>query len=53
MDVAKAAIQKTYDWIKALGVPMTLPEVGIDSNENFKVMAQAAVTGGKLAGSRL
>ncbi|WP_057788962.1 iron-containing alcohol dehydrogenase [Weissella minor] len=48
MDVAKAAIQKTYDWIKALGVPMTLPEVGIDSDENFKVMAQAAVTGGKL-----
>lgn len=48
MTVAKAAIQKTYDWIKSLDVPMTLPEVGIDSDEHFQAMAESAVKVGQL-----
>lgn len=42
--VAQAAIQATYDWIKALQAPTTLTALGIESNENFAVMAQSAVT---------
>jgi len=29
-EIAKQAIQKTYDFFKSLGMPMTLGEVGID-----------------------
>ncbi|MBM7616810.1 alcohol dehydrogenase YqhD (iron-dependent ADH family) [Weissella uvarum] len=48
MEVAKTAIQKTYDWIKDLGVPTTLPGVGIENDEHFDAMAQAAVDVNKL-----
>ncbi|MDH6363868.1 alcohol dehydrogenase YqhD (iron-dependent ADH family) [Enterococcus sp. PF1-24] len=39
---ARIGIQKTYDYFKACGIPMTLPEVGIDE-EKFELMAQQAV----------
>lgn len=47
-EAAEAAIQATYDWIKSLGDPMTLPEVGIADDTNFKAMAESAIKVGKL-----
>lgn len=41
--VAQAAIQATYDWIKALQAPTTLGELGINTTENFAAMAKSAV----------
>lgn len=42
MTAAKRGIQATYDYFKACGIPMTLPEVGIES-EKFAEMAKQAV----------
>lgn len=42
MMAARIGIQKTYDYFKSCGIPMTLPEVGINE-EKFAVMAQQAV----------
>lgn len=42
MTAAKQGIQATYDYFKACGIPMTLPEVGIES-EKFSEMAKQAV----------
>ncbi|WP_086349639.1 iron-containing alcohol dehydrogenase [Candidatus Enterococcus clewellii] len=39
---AKKGIQATYDFFKACGIPMTLPEVGIDE-EKLEIMAEQAV----------
>ena len=48
---AEAAVQKTADFFKSLGIPMTLKEAGI-GEEHLERMAQAAVAhkGGKIAG---
>lgn len=43
MLAARMAIQKTYDMFKEWGIPMTLPEVGIQDESNFAAMAQQAV----------
>jgi alcohol dehydrogenase YqhD (iron-dependent ADH family) len=48
LDVAQRAIQATYDWIKSLDIPMTLPGVAINSEEKFVEMAQEAVRIGNL-----
>ncbi|MBO0470204.1 iron-containing alcohol dehydrogenase [Enterococcus sp. DIV0242_7C1] len=42
MTAAKQGVQATYDYFKACGIPMTLPEVGIES-EKFSEMAKQAV----------
>lgn len=42
-EVAKEAIQVTYNWIKSLGLPTTLAGIGIEETTNFKAMAQHAV----------
>lgn len=47
--VAQGAIQATFDWIKALDVPTTLPGVGIVDKTHFEVMAESAVKVGRLA----
>lgn len=39
---AEAAIKKTYDFFKSLGIPMTLKEVGI-GEEHLEEMAEAAI----------
>ena len=44
--VAEQAIQATYDWVKSLDVPTTLPGVEITSDEHFQAMAESAVTFG-------
>ena len=41
-EIAHASIQKTYDFLAGLNIPMTLPEVGIDS-EKLSEMAELAV----------
>lgn len=46
--VAGEAIQATFDWIKSLEVPTTLPGVGITNTTNFKAMADSAVAVGSL-----
>ncbi|MDR0899386.1 MAG: iron-containing alcohol dehydrogenase [Lactobacillaceae bacterium] len=45
---AQEAIQATYNWVKSLDVPTTLPGVGIDVDDNFVVMANSAVKVGHL-----
>lgn len=47
--IAVAGIQKTTEWIAQLGLPATLPEVGITSTVHFADMAEAAVENGDLA----
>ncbi|VUX09402.1 NADH-dependent butanol dehydrogenase A [Enterococcus avium] len=42
MLAARIGIQKLYDYFKACGIPMTLPEVGINE-EKFDEMAKQAV----------
>lgn len=42
--VAQGAIQATFDWIKSLDVPTTLPGVGITDETHFDAMANSAVT---------
>ena len=49
MMAARMAIQKTYDYFKACGIPMTLPEVGIEDDHKFEVMAKQAVAYSKIA----
>jgi len=46
--VANQAIAATYNWIENLGIPMTLPEVGIADETNFDAMADSAVEVGRL-----
>lgn len=46
--VAQGAIQATFDWIKSLNVPTTLPGVGITDDTHFDAMANSAVTVGHL-----
>ena len=46
--VAQAAIQATYDWVKSLGVPTTLPGVDISEETHFVPMANSAVKVGHL-----
>ncbi|WP_459524535.1 iron-containing alcohol dehydrogenase [Leuconostoc lactis] len=46
--VAQGAIQATFDWIKSLDVPTTLPGVGITDETHFDAMANSAVTVGHL-----
>ena len=48
LDIAQRAIQATYDWIKSLGIPMTLQGVHINDDTNFVEMAQNAVRVGQL-----
>ncbi|MCF1628004.1 iron-containing alcohol dehydrogenase, partial [Tetragenococcus koreensis] len=40
---AEVGIQKLYEFFASCGIPMTLPEVGIQREENFEEMAQCAV----------
>jgi alcohol dehydrogenase YqhD (iron-dependent ADH family) len=40
---AKKGMQALYDFFLANGVPMTLPEVGIETEKDFEQMAQQAV----------
>jgi len=47
--VAYEGIRKTAEWIAKLGMPATLPEVDIASDEHFAEMAEAAVINGDLA----
>lgn len=42
-EIAHEAIQKTADYFKSIGIPMTLKEVGIVDDRNFTVMAEKAV----------
>ncbi|KAF1298420.1 butanol dehydrogenase [Enterococcus sp. JM4C] len=46
---ASLAIQKTYDYFKACGIPMTLPEVGISDESKFAEMAKQAVAQSAIA----
>ncbi len=41
-EIAKEAIQKTKDYFLAMGIPMTLKEVGIEDEKYFDVMAEKA-----------
>lgn len=40
---ARMGIQKLYDFFISCGIPMTLPEVGIENERHFEEMAQQAV----------
>lgn len=44
---ALEGIQKTYDYFKACGIPMTLPEVGIDE-EKLALMAEQTIKHSKV-----
>lgn len=46
--IVKQTIQATFDWIKSLEVPMTLPGVEINDSTNFQAMATSAVKIGDL-----
>lgn len=48
MTAAERGIQATYDYFAACGIPMTLPEVGID-DEKFTIMAEQAVNHSRIA----
>lgn len=48
--LAKAGIEKTYQFFRECGIPMTLPEIGIDDSR-LGEMAQAAAKDDKLAHS--
>lgn len=41
-EIAEEAIQKTKDYFLAMGIPMTLKEVGIEDEKYFDVMAEKA-----------
>lgn len=43
MMAARMGIQRLYDYFKSCGIPMTLPEVGIEDDSKFEIMAQQAV----------
>lgn len=47
-EIAQQAIQATYDWVKSLDVPTTLPGVEITDDVNFDEMAASAVKVGSL-----
>ncbi len=47
-EFAQQAIQATYDWVKSLDVPTTLPGVEITDDVNFDEMAASAVKVGSL-----
>lgn len=46
--VAHQAVKATYEFLKSLSIPMTLPEVGIDSDEFITAMSEHAVKQGHL-----
>lgn len=46
-EIANKAIDKTTQFFKELGIPMTLREVGINE-EKFEIMARKVTTRGKL-----
>lgn len=46
--VAQGAIQATFDWIKSLDVPTTLPGVDISDATHFEAMAESAIKVGQL-----
>lgn len=46
--VANQAIQATFDWVKSLNVPTTLPGVEINDTTHFQKMAESAVLVGDL-----
>lgn len=46
---AREGIQKLYDCFKAWEIPMTLPEIGIENDEKFELMANQAVKHSKIA----
>jgi len=46
MEIAEQAIQKTYDFFKGLGIPMTLREVGIDEKRLGEMAHHIAVNEG-------
>lgn len=45
---ARMGIQKLYDYFVACGIPMTLPEVGIEDDSAFEEMAAQAVAHSKI-----
>ena len=46
MEIAEQAIQKTYEFFKGLGIPMTLHEVGIDDQRLGEMAHHIAVNEG-------
>ena len=46
---ARMGIQKLYDFFLACGIPMTLPEVGIEDDRHFEEMAKQAVAFSSIA----
>lgn len=46
--IVEQTIQSTYDWVKSLNVPTTLPGVEINDSTNFEAMAESAVNIGNL-----
>lgn len=46
--IAHQAVKATYDFLKSLGIPMTLPEVGIETDELVAEMSAQAVLHGDL-----
>ena len=52
-ELARQAVKKTYDFFKhELEIPMTLPEVGIETQELVAEMSQKAIEHGKLTENR-
>lgn len=47
-EIAHAAVKATYDFLKSLSIPMTLPEVGIKTDELVDEMSRQAVLHGNL-----
>lgn len=49
--IAHQAVKATHDFLKSLGIPMTLPEVGITTDELVSDMSAQAVQHGHLTQS--
>ena len=49
--IAHQAVKATHDFLKSLGIPMTLPEVGITTDELVTEMSAQAVQHGHLTQS--
>lgn len=50
MELAKKGIEKTYQFFADCGIPMTLPEIGVD-NSKLREMAEHANRNNRLAGA--
>jgi alcohol dehydrogenase YqhD (iron-dependent ADH family) len=50
MELAKAGIDKTYQFFVECGIPMTLPEIGVDGSK-LREMAEHAIRNDRLAGA--